>query len=192
MTFSSENVQDINLQQQTTSVAIWPRQVLLQSQHTRTGAAWSESTTEPKKVRCTISENEQELVEKAHITTGLLKFLPMDHDPGGSQTTACVAWALSCGVLKRDSNETKYLKEALEMTNDWQAAFDVHLKAMGIPLEKRSGARGGSCGRESTSEAKKNIGFSTQRGTEERFTKVIVGGPAQSCREFQPPTHSAC
>ena len=35
--------------------------------------------------------------------------------------TASATHALSCGVLDRDSNETKYLKEALEMINVWQA-----------------------------------------------------------------------
>ena len=45
--------------------------------------------------------------------------------------TASATHALSCGVLDRDSNETKYLKEALEMINDWQArSSDDHLKAM--------------------------------------------------------------
>ena len=35
--------------------------------------------------------------------------------------TASATHALSCGVPERDSNETKYLEEALEMFDDWQA-----------------------------------------------------------------------
>ena len=35
--------------------------------------------------------------------------------------TASATHALSCGVPDRDSNETKYLREALEMIDEWQA-----------------------------------------------------------------------
>ena len=35
--------------------------------------------------------------------------------------TAGATHALTCGVPDRESNETKYLKEALEMISDWQS-----------------------------------------------------------------------
>ena len=37
--------------------------------------------------------------------------------------TASATHALSRGVPDRDSNETKYLRDALEMTDDWQTRF---------------------------------------------------------------------
>ena len=37
------------------------------------------------------------------------------------RNTASATHTLFCGVLERDSNETKYLKEALEMIHGWQA-----------------------------------------------------------------------